>query len=142
PADCLRMIETTGVSGVTVARGAIGNPWIFQQARCLAETGQLPAPPSVLEQRAVLEEHWRLAVQLYGEERAGRLMRKFGIKYAASHPQYEEIRSGFAQVRGTEDWWQVLQRWYAVDGPGCYPPTHLHAAYGSGCADSSDSACK
>jgi tRNA-dihydrouridine synthase len=30
------MIEYTGVDGVTVARGAIGNPWVFAQARALA----------------------------------------------------------------------------------------------------------
>ncbi|GIW99388.1 MAG: tRNA-dihydrouridine synthase [Pirellulaceae bacterium] len=131
-ADCLRMIRTTGVRGVTVARGAIGNPWIFHQARCLAETGQLPPPPSVGEQREVLREHWQLAEQLYGEERAARLMRKFGIKYAAAHPQYEEIRTAFAQVRSAADWHQVLENWYREDLPGQYPPTHLHAAYGSG----------
>src|SRR5438270_721850 len=28
-ADCLAMMARTGVDGVTVARGAIGNPWIF-----------------------------------------------------------------------------------------------------------------
>ncbi len=141
-ADCLRMIQTTGVNGVTVARGAIGNPWIFRQAFLLAETGRLPPPPSVGEQRAVLEQHWRLAEQLYGDSRAGRLMRKFGIKYAASHPQYEAIRSAFAQVRGADDWWRVLERWYSHDVPGCYPPTHLHASYGSGCVNSPESTGK
>ena len=32
---CLNMIAETGVDGVTAARGAIGNPWIFSQARAL-----------------------------------------------------------------------------------------------------------
>ena len=35
--DCLDMLQQTGIDGVTVARGAIGNPWIFQQANhCVA----------------------------------------------------------------------------------------------------------
>jgi nifR3 family TIM-barrel protein len=33
---CLDMLSYTGVDGVSVARGAIGNPWIFEQARALA----------------------------------------------------------------------------------------------------------
>ena len=37
--DCLDMIAQTGVDGVTVARGSIGNPWIFQQTKALANTG-------------------------------------------------------------------------------------------------------
>ena len=36
PQACLEMLRTTGVDGVTVARGAIGNPWIFSQVRALA----------------------------------------------------------------------------------------------------------
>src|SRR5690606_9962037 len=39
-ADILRMIEQTGVQLVSVARGCIGNPWIFTQARALARGGE------------------------------------------------------------------------------------------------------
>ena len=42
--DCVRMIRETGVSGVTAARGSIGNPWIFSQARELLEGRPLPEP--------------------------------------------------------------------------------------------------
>src|SRR5262249_8435205 len=49
PYDIVRMFEETGVDGVTVARGCIGNPWIFAEARALLEGQPLPAPPSVVE---------------------------------------------------------------------------------------------
>src|SRR6478735_10187679 len=66
---CLDMIRETGIDGVTVARGAIGNPWIFQQAEALWTGEPLPAPPGVHEQRDVLEEHFALALETYGPER-------------------------------------------------------------------------
>jgi nifR3 family TIM-barrel protein len=118
---CLDMMEYTGVDGVTVARGAIGNPWIFMQARALAAGQPLPPPPSVYEQRDVIDEHYRLAEELYGSERCLPDMRKFAIKYAQLHPQYEAVRSDFCQVRQPGAWRAVLERWYSADGPGVYP---------------------
>ena len=131
--DCLRMIEVTGVDGVTVARGAIGNPWIFEQARALAGGEPLPQPPSVLRQRQVLEQHWQLAEQIYGPQRTGPLLRKFGIKYSASHPQFAQVRPAFTRVRSFEDWSAVLDRWYADDQPGVYPPPEIHRTQGASC---------
>jgi nifR3 family TIM-barrel protein len=133
--DCLAMIERTGVDGVTVARGAIGNPWIFSQARALADGWPLPAPPSLHVQREVIAEHFRLSEMLYGERRCGTVMRKFGIKYAALHPHYAEVRSGFVRVRGRDDWQAVLDRHYAEDLPGCHPARDLHAEQGEDCGE-------
>ena len=116
--DCRRMIAQTGVDGVTVARGAIGNPWIFQQARALFQGQPVPDPPTVHQQRDVIREHFRLAECLYGPQRCGPLMRKFGIKYASLHPQYPSVRQAFIQVRDREGWDAVLDRWYAADLPG------------------------
>ena len=117
---CLDMIRQTGVDGVTVARGAIGNPWIFQQVRALAAGRPLPLP-TVHQQRDVIREHYRLAEQLYGERHCGPLMRKFGIKYSVSHPQHEQVRTAFIKIRSRHDWEAVLQQWYAEDLPGKFP---------------------
>ncbi|MFO1065188.1 MAG: tRNA-dihydrouridine synthase [Pirellulales bacterium] len=133
--DCLRMMRETGVDGVTAARGAIGNPWIFQQCRALADGHPLPPPPSVLEQRRVLERHWNLAEQLYGADRCGSLMRKFGMKYAASHTKYLSIRGEFAHVRTRSDWYAILDEWYSDEGPGVYPSPEIHRVQGSTCGD-------
>jgi tRNA-dihydrouridine synthase B len=131
PEDCLRMIQETGVDGVTAARGAIGNPWIFQQARSLAAGHPLPLPPRLREQREVLQQHYQLASDLYGEERVGPLMRKFGIKYAILHPQHDELRAAFVRVKSRQNWEQVLDRFYGEDLPGCHPDGKMHKAQGS-----------
>ncbi|QDV73422.1 tRNA dihydrouridine synthase [Botrimarina mediterranea] len=118
---CLDMIAYTGVDGVTVARGAIGNPWVFQQAAELAAGRPLPDPPSLHEQRDVIAEHYRLAEELYGAERCVPDMRKFAIKYAQLHPQHLEVRADFVKVKGAGQWRTVLDRWYAEDLPGVHP---------------------
>jgi tRNA-dihydrouridine synthase B len=119
---CLDMIHYTGVNGVTVARGAIGNPWIFSQARALAAGRPLPDPPSLHEQRDVISEHYRLAEECYGAERCLPDMRKFAIKYAKLHPDYVDVRADFCGVKEPGGWRNVLAKWYATDGPGVHPP--------------------
>jgi tRNA-dihydrouridine synthase B len=122
PQACLEMLRRTGVDGVTAARGAIGNPWIFSQARALAAGLPLPEPPSVHQQRAVIAEHYRLSEELYGPEHCGRQMRKFGIKYSQLHPQAKAVRDAFVAVTRPGQWKDVLEAWYAEDLPGRHPP--------------------
>ena len=119
--DIFAMLELTGVSAVAVARGCIGNPWIFRQARELMSGGDAQ-PPTLMEQRQALLEHIELSLSLHGEHKASRMMRKFGIKYAKLHPEYEPVRDAFVRVKEPGQWREVLAKWYATDGPGVHPP--------------------
>ena len=117
--DIFRMVEFTGVNGASVARGCIGNPWIFRQARDLL-AGREPLPPTVAEQRAVLEDHFELALAVNASSRkpeiyTGRVMRKFGIRFAEHHPRGEEVRLRFTRVASMEDWRAVLDEWYTPE---------------------------
>ncbi|MDA0970071.1 MAG: tRNA-dihydrouridine synthase [Planctomycetota bacterium] len=118
---CLAMLEQTGVDGVSIARGAIGNPWIFEGLRCLLAGQPLPAPPSLFAQADMLREHYGLAEELHGEELTCRVMRKFAIKYARLHPEHLSARDAFVRVKTRADWMTVLALLYADDLPGRVP---------------------
>jgi nifR3 family TIM-barrel protein len=140
PQACLEMIATTGVDGVTVARGAIGNPWIFRQAQAIARGEPIPPPPSLHEQRDVIRMHYQLADQVYGPKRCCQVMRKFGIKYSRLHPQATKVRDAFVQVRQPGDWQRVLETWYAEDRPGVYPQSADHSSCTPGCESTANTA--
>ena len=109
--DIFAMLQTTGVQAVSVARGCIGNPWIFRQARELM-AGKTAAAPTLPEQRRVLLEHFDLAVSLHGERAASRKMRKFGIKFAAHHPRPQSVKEAFIKVKSVAEWRRVLEEEY------------------------------
>jgi len=112
--DIFAMLELTGVKAVSVARGCIGNPWIFRQARELM-AGRAAVAPSLDEQREVLLEHFMLSVQLHGERHASRLMRKFGIKFSVHHPEPDRVKQGFVECRTIADWRSVIDRHYQAE---------------------------
>jgi tRNA-dihydrouridine synthase B len=120
--DAVRMLRDTGVDVVWIARGAIGNPWIFQHAnRLLADHDAKLDPPTIGQQRHALEEHFAMAIEIHGEQVAGRRMRKMGIKYSRFHPDAPRVKQEFINVQSRRDWAAVLDRWYATDAPGVWP---------------------
>lgn len=126
--DCIRMLAETGVDGVTIARGAIGNPWIFTQVDALWRGEHLPPPPSLREQARVIYEHYALCESTYGVDRAATMMRKFCIKYSAGHPQHETIRELLVRIRSREQVEGVLSEYYDNDRPGRYLPREIHGS--------------
>jgi tRNA-dihydrouridine synthase B len=74
--------ERTGAAAVMLARGALGNPWLFEQV-----LGTRAAQPAADEVLAELDWVMDRAVDHLGEDRAGRYLRKF-------YPWYVERLGG------------------------------------------------
>jgi len=113
PADALRMIAETGVDGVAAARGAIGNPWFFAQARDLA-AGRPARKPGLDEQRDLIHRHFRLACETYDARRGLKILRHFCLQYAKMHPRRTELRNALVAVRTEEQWRAVIDSFYGA----------------------------
>lgn len=98
-ADAVRMIDTTGVDGVMVARGAMGNPFIFckDEGAGLSLSGRLEVALKELhllsreigEKGAVLEMRKRIASYIKGVSGGAAVRAK--VVQAASIADYERI---------------------------------------------------
>lgn len=64
--DALNMMDQTGCHGVMVARGAQGNPWIFEEIRAVMD-GVPYAPPTVRQRLEIALEHAADIVREKGE---------------------------------------------------------------------------
>jgi tRNA-dihydrouridine synthase len=64
--------ERTGATAVMLARGALGNPWIFEQL-----LGRRAIEPTHAEILAELDWVMERAIEHLGADRAGRYLRKF-----------------------------------------------------------------
>jgi nifR3 family TIM-barrel protein len=133
--DIFHMLRECGVHAVSVARGCIGNPWIFAQARDLMAGRPLRAP-SVGEQRRALLRHCEFAETIHGERSAGRRMRKFGIRFAAHHARPDEVKNAFIQCETMPQWRQVIDAFYGAEDP------RVGEGSGAGSASTVDASAK
>lgn len=66
--DAVRMFKTTGCDGVMVARGALGNPWIFREIRQVMN-GEEVVYPTPQERLDMFIEHLKRTIPYYGERK-------------------------------------------------------------------------
>ena len=105
-ADALRRMDESGVDGVMIARGAVGQPWIFEDIARL-QRGDLIAERSLPELREVIVKHLERLVALKEKEALYRRKNSFLVdRGAAMHFRCHLIQylSGFA------DWADIRRR--------------------------------
>lgn len=98
PEDAGRMLKETGCDGVMIARGALGNPWIFGRALHHLETGEVLPGPTVGEICGMMLRHVRMQCQLKGECLGMKEMRKHIAWYTAGLPHSAALRRCCNQI--------------------------------------------
>ena len=99
--DLAKRKRGTAVSGVMIGRAAMGNPWVFREAKHFLETGEVLASVPLEERWELILRHCRAAVESgrYGGERQtltamrGRLM-----AYCKGFPCAKDLRQSLCRV--------------------------------------------
>lgn len=91
--DGIRMIEETGCDFIMVARGALGNPWIFRELKAAYEGNFDMARPTIQEKKDVMLRHFDLIAINKGENIAVREMRKHIGWYTKGIPNSSSFRN-------------------------------------------------
>lgn len=98
-----KMLEETTVDGLLLARGTLGNPWLFKEIQAFLEKGVLPARPTTEEIINIALEHLDWMIDYYGERVALKLFRKFIGWYFKGQGNIRQIRNLASKIKTKQE---------------------------------------
>lgn len=107
--DAKRMLQETGIDGVMFARGAIGNPFIFQQAKDIL-TGREERAITLEQKISIILRHLDLMIAHYGEKSACIQMRKHTCSYLKGIANAAPIKQEIVRASKREDYLGAMDR--------------------------------
>lgn len=81
PQDAVKMRQETDCDAVMIGRGALGNPWIFKGVSQISGGVAIDFLPSLNQRLEMIENHWKMEVELLGVKLAGKSFRKHILWY-------------------------------------------------------------
>ncbi len=112
PSATIDLMRRTGLDGFVVARGAVGNPWIFRDLRCVWEGRPVPPPPDLAEQQLIMLDHLDWTMQDYPEKRGVGYFRKFAVGYARRHPKRKLVVLALMKAQTRAEVETAINAWY------------------------------
>lgn len=110
--DALRMFEETGVDGIMIGRGTLGNPWIFSDIEYYLKNGKKREPRTLDEKYTVIMEHFNLLLEEKGEYTATREIRKHIAWYVKGLKNASEIRNEINKVETADEFFKILTDYF------------------------------
>ena len=98
------------LDGAMIGRGAIGNPWIFDQMRHYLNTGELLPRPGVAEIVSTVKEYLTDAIRWKGERLAILEARRHYAKYFKGLPNFKPWRMQLVQADNAAELFGILDK--------------------------------
>ena len=106
------MFEYTGVDGIMIGRGSMGNPWDFEQIKYYLETGEKLPTPTLCEKLAIIKKHINLAVIEKGENIAIKEMRKHLACYIKGLKNASKMREEINKIETQDELLKTLDLFF------------------------------
>jgi tRNA-dihydrouridine synthase B len=107
PEDAQEVVEKTGIRHLAIARGCLGNPWLFQQIKEYFETGKYQKP-SLEEIKAKVLEHAKL-VEKYNHSENFLSFRKHLGWYFKNFPEAKNFRKKLFEIKSYQELEKILE---------------------------------
>lgn len=92
PQKALEYKNKFGVDGVMIGRAAIGYPWIFDEIKHYAQTGELLPPPTITDRVKAAHDHLIWSIEWKGEKVGVVEMRRHYANYFKNIHGFKEYR--------------------------------------------------
>ena len=106
------MFEYTGVDGIMIGRGAMGNSWIFKQIKYYLQTGEKLEKPSKEEKYQILKQHVELDIKEKGENVALNEMRKHIAWYTKNMKDSSTFRDKINHINNKKELFEVVEKYF------------------------------
>lgn len=108
------LLRTTRLDGAAIARGAIGNPWIFSRLRAIYEGRPLPPAPDLVQQGRTILRHFEMVSRLYPPQKTVRFFRKFVVSYCKLHPHRKTAQKALLAAGDKKALVAAAMQWYGL----------------------------
>ena len=113
PADALTMLAETGCDGVMIARGALGDPWLFERVNAAIEGREAPPEPNLQARMNALRRQVEEMVELKGERTAMPQARAQAIHYMKGLKGAAALRRACCQLTYLSDLDELIETVFA-----------------------------
>ncbi|MHC6181414.1 tRNA dihydrouridine synthase DusB [Clostridium sp. JNZ X4-2] len=108
--DANEIFNKTQCDGIMIGRGAMGNPWIFNQIRQYMEKRSVTYP-TPRERVDMCIRHYKKSIYYNGEDRAVKEMRKHIAWYIKGLKSSKEVKDRINYERYSENVFEILDKY-------------------------------
>ena len=106
------MFEYTGVDGIMIGRGSMGNPWIFEQIQHYLKTKEKLPRPTNQEKYEILKKHIELDIKEKGEGVALNEMRKHIAWYTKNMKDSSSFRNEINHINNKDELIEKIKKYF------------------------------